>query len=453
LDEAFRQNGRNPSAWALFDLQAESFVMAKKERENAMFAETETLTQSPVQSQVRGWIDSIAPSETAGFTRIVLRGNRVLTPLLISDSLVGEHLLTQESVVGLTIETANDALPASVVAITVHSRAQALPVDLKSPDLSDLEHRHLHIRAPQLRATAMFRHHIQRYAREYLEAQDFIQVQTPVLTKASSVSSGTVFDFPLYDDHKAVLTQSNWMSCDALVNALERVYAIGPTFRREDEATTTHLVEIWQICIDMAWASNEELMDVQEGMLRHISRRLRDNHADLYELAGLSATHLADFDKPFARISYADSIKRLADLGHSMVYGDDYSREQSKVLSASYDRPYFVTCFPEKLKNFWFEVDQDGLTPTSDLYAHTGHGEIIGGGQRTNDVALVISNLEKRKYDVEKFNWIVDVRRYGCVPHAGCSLGFDRMVSMFMGADHIRDAVLFPREPLKAIRP
>ena len=195
-------------------------------------------------------------------------------------------------------------------------------------------------------------------------------------------------------------------------------------------------------------------MDIEEGLFRHIAHCLR-GHTDLYTLGGLSRTHLEDFDKPFARITYSESIERLRDLGYLITYGNDYTREQSRALSGTFDRPFFITHFPITLKNFWFPTispDSD-LTPTNDLYAHTGQGEIVGGGERTFDVNEVINNLEVRRYPVEKFDWIIDVRRYGCVPHAGFSLGFDRLVSMFMGTDDIRKATLFPRMPYEVIQP
>lgn len=408
------------------------------------------------QSVIRGSIHSIeSPCRSRDCALVSVRANRSLTPVLMPADLLEKEKITPESVIELTVVQRDAGTPPTATGARVRSHARPLPVDILHPDLTDLANRHLHVRSDLLRSTAMFRHVIQKYSREYLENQGCILVQTPVITKASAVSSGSVFQFPYYDDNShAVLTQTNWMAADCLVNALERVYAFGPTFRREEERTAIHLVEIWQICADFAWASNAELMDIEEGLLRHIAQNLRSEDG-LYALGGLSNAHLQDFDKPFARITYSESIERLRDIGYLISYGNDYTREQSSALSSMFDRPFFITHFPISLKNFWFPTissDSD-LTPTNDLYAHTGQGEIIGGGERTFDVKEVINNLEVRRYPVEKFNWIVDVRRYGCVPHAGFSLGFDRLVSMFMGTDDIRKATLFPRMPHEAIQP
>lgn len=412
--------------------------------------------ETSLQTVIRGSIHSIeSPPGATDCALVSVRANRSLTPVLVPSDLMEKAKLTQECVIELTVVHRTEGTPPTATGARVRSHALPLPVDIHRPDLTDLTKRHLHVRSDLLRATAMFRHVIQKYSREYLEDQGCILVQTPVITKASAISSGSVFQFPYYGDGShAVLTQTNWMAADCLVNALERVYAFGPTFRREEEHTPIHLVEIWQICADFAWASNAELMDIEEGLFRHIAHRLC-GHSDLYALGGLSNTHLADFDKPFAKITYGESIERLRDMGYLISYGNDYTREQSRALSSMFDRPFFITHFPITLKNFWFPTispDSD-LTPTNDLYAHTGQGEIVGGGERTFDVNEVINNLEVRRYPVEKFNWIVDVRRYGCVPHAGFSLGFDRLVSMFMGTDDIRKATLFPRMPHEAIQP
>jgi len=413
-------------------------------------------TETGLRTVIRGSIHGIeSPWNTSDCALVFVRANRSVTPVLVPADLVKKEKITQECVIELTVVQHAANAPPTAVGVRVRSHALPLPVDMRHPDLTDLTKRHLHVRSDLLRSTAMFRHVIQKYAREYLESQGCILVQTPVLTKASAVSSGSVFQFPYYgDDSHAVLTQTNWMAADCLVNALERVYAFGPTFRREEEHTPIHLVEIWQICADFAWVSNAELMDIEEGLFRHIAHCLR-GHTDLYTLGGLSNTHLEDFDKPFARITYSESIERLRDLGYLITYGNDYTREQSRALSGTFDRPFFITHFPITLKNFWFPTispDSD-LTPTNDLYSQPGQGEIVGGGERTFDVNEVINNLEVRRYPVEKFDWIVDVRRYGCVPHAGFSLGFDRLVSMFMGTDDIRKATLFPRMPHEVIQP
>jgi asparaginyl-tRNA synthetase len=412
-------------------------------------------TETDVETVIRGSVHSIeSPRHGGDCAVVVVRANRSLNQVRVPASMMKKAAITQECIIELTVQEQPAGAPPVAVAARVRSQALPLPVDMKRPDLTDLTKRHLHVRSDPLRATAMFRHVIQKYARDYLESQGCILVQTPVLTKASAVSSGSVFQFPYYGDNQAVLTQTNWMAADCLVNALERVYAFGPTFRREEEQTAIHLVEIWQICADFAWASNDDLMDIEEGLFRHIAHGLR-GHSDLYALAGLSNTHLEDFDKPFARITYGETVERLRDIGHSMSYGNDYSRVESYALAGTFDRPFFITHFPISLKNFWFptiSADSD-LTPTNDLYAHTGQGEIVGGGERSSDVDEVINNLKARRYPVEKFEWIIDVRRYGCVPHAGFSLGFDRLVSMFMGTDDIRKATLFPRMPHEAIKP
>lgn len=409
---------------------------------------------------VRGWVQRITPTPTPELRTVTVRGDGRLRAFTAPAELVAD--LTEQSVIRAKVEipagsTAGPDTPPHATSIEVVSRALPLPVDIHDPDLADLDHRHLHIRSDRLRATALFRHAIQKYVREFLDGQGCTLVQTPLLVGASSVSSGGVFSFPYHGDQAACLPQSNWMYADAMVSALERVYTFGPTFRQESEATGNHLVEIWQVSVDLAWADYRELMALEEEMLRQVARSLAAHHGDLYELAGLDGGHLADFERPFARISYAESLAVLRDLGHDLAFGDDFSKADSDALSATFDRPYFVTQFPKELKNFWFPTEETpegvSVTPTSDLYAHTGHGEIIGGGERTHDVDELLVNLRRKGADLAKFDWLVDLRRYGGVPHAGFSMGFDRLVAMFMGVPDIREAVLFPRVPNSPIRP
>ncbi|TJZ59114.1 hypothetical protein FCH28_03010 [Streptomyces piniterrae] len=401
---------------------------------------------------IRGWIEEIRPArDGGGRTELLVRGGGTVHTITAEPALLPADGLSAQSVVEVTVDESGD-LPRAT-ALRVVSEALPLPVDLRNPDLTDLDHRHLHIRSRQLRASATLRHHVQKYVREFLDAQGCHLVQTPILTSASSVSSGAVFQVPYYGGQTASLPQSNWMYADAMVSALERVYTFGPTFRREDDADGIHLVEIWQVSADFAWATYQDLMAIEEEMLRHVAIRLRDEHADVYALAGLPMDHLDAITKPFARISYADSVTLLRDLGHDFTYGADYTKEQSDAISSTFDRPYFITGFPKELKNFWFPVNEDGTTPTSDLFAHTGQGEIIGGGERAHQAEEMIAGLRRRGYDLAKFEWLVDIRRYGCTPHAGFSMGFDRLVAMYLGAEDIRNAVLFPRVPHEAIKP
>jgi asparaginyl-tRNA synthetase len=403
----------------------------------------------------QGWVERIAASDLAGWQCLTVRGGGRTRDCLVPDALVRELDLTPQSVV--RFDAVIDPAIGRPVATDVEliNRALPLPTSIAEPDLFDLKHRHLHLRSAPLRAVAQFRHFIQKYARDYLDGHGCYSVQTPILTEASCVCSGDVFTFPYYGKRIATLIQSPWMYADALTSGVERVYALNPSFRRERNETNIHLVEIWQLQVDLAWASNDDIMALEQGLVQHIATRLRAQHQDLYELAGLSSSHLDAFTRDFVRISYDESLERLKALGHDLPYGSDYTQAQSDALSRSFDRPYFITQFPKQLKNFWFpQLGKDtDLTPSNDLFAHTGQGEIIGGGERVHDLEQLIANLHYYEHDLDEFDWFVDIRRYGCVPHAGFSVGFDRLVAMLMGVQDIRKATLIPRIPNGPLKP
>ena len=404
----------------------------------------------------RGWLEEIVDTRDPERKILWVRGGNRLTEVSVTRDLLAKTNATLQSTI--EIYGAEAAAPGDTTVaetIVVRGRAERLPIDLSHSDYAATRYRHLHIRTPLLRAAAMFRHYVQKYAREYLDDLGFYFVHTPVLTEASCVCSGEVFTFPYYGKTVANLIQSPWMYCDALVSGVERVYALNPSYRREREPTETHLVEIWQLQVDLCWASNDEIMAMEEGLIQYIAGKLHENHTDLYTGASLSMAHLEALLKPYRRITYEESLIKLRSLGHELVYGDDYTKEQSDALSASFDRPYFITNYPQEMKNFWFPTipGDKKLTPSNDLFAHTGHGEIIGGGERVYDTQELERNLEIFGHDLDEFDWFVETRKYGGVPHAGFSVGFDRLTAMLMGVDHINKATLFPRLPHGTLRP
>lgn len=387
--------------------------------------------------------------------RAVVRANNRNIDIEIPNEIMESMSPNRHSVVAIDVGKADAGETPIAVSLDVVRHAQELPVDFEKLGHGDLEWRHLYIRSEKMLAAAQVRHLVGKYAREYLEAQGCINVQTPILTEASCVCSGDVFTFPYYGKKIATLIQSPWMYADAMTSGFDRVYTLNPSFRREKDASRNHLVEIWQMQVDMAWADNTQIMDMEEALLKHVATALKENHLELYELGGFSASHLDDILKPFSKVSYKDTVDIIKGLGFSMEHGQDYTREQESALAGQFEQPFFITDFPQKLKNFWFPVYEDNpeLTPSNDLMAHTGHGEIIGGGERVSDAAQLEKNLKFFHHDLDEFGWFLDIRKYGCIPHAGFSIGFDRLVAFFLGADDITQASIFPRIPHGPIKP
>jgi asparaginyl-tRNA synthetase len=386
--------------------------------------------------------------------RTWIRSNGNNLEIDIPRALIDATDVTVQSIVKLVLSTDSDDAPVAKD-LQVVRMAQPMPVALEDIEATDLKRRHLYIRSNKMLATARFRHFVNKYAREYLDEQGCINVQTPILTEASCVCSGDVFAFPYYGKTIANLIQSPWMYADAMSSAFDRVYTLNPSFRREKEASSTHLVEIWQMQVDVTWSSNDDVMTMEEELVKYIASRLKARHLELYELGGLSYSHLDDILKPFEKVSYKDTVDIINANGLNMKYGTDYTDQQQDLLARQFDRPFFITDFPQKIKNFWFPVHEDNpeLTPSNDLFAHTGHGEIIGGGERVSDAEQLRKNLKYFHHDEDEFDWFLEIRKYGCVPHAGFSIGFDRLVAFMMGVNDIIEASVFPRIPYGPIKP
>lgn len=397
-----------------------------------------------------GWVEKIQPLQ-AGEIHVTIRQNNQKKVWRVQDAANEWAGLPLQSVVRLHSDTPGDD---PLCRLELVHTAQPLPIDIDQYDYQDLTQRHLGIRSDFFRATAEFRHLVRKYAFEFLDSQQCMFVQTPILTNASCVCSGDVFTFPYYGKQVATLTQSPWMYADALVSGVERVYALNPSFRRETDPTGIHLVEIWQLQVDLAWASNDDIIKMEQDLIHYIAGKLQA-HPEVYAKANLSMAHLDQLLKPFMRLTYNDSVRLLNELGYAFEYGSDYTAEHNNVIGAHFQVPYFITDFPMSLKNFWFTQDEENakLSPSNDLFSHLGQGEIIGGGTRVSDYEKLKANLEFFGHDLDEFAWFVDIRRYGCVPHSGFSIGFDRLVATLMGVEDIRQATLFPRIPQGLLKP
>lgn len=397
-----------------------------------------------------GWVEKVQ-AQQSGVTHITIRQNNQKKVWRVRDEENGWAKLPLQSVVRLHSDIPSDD---PLCRLELVHKAQPLPISIDQYDAQDLTQRHLGIRSDFFRATAEFRHLVRKYAFEFLDNQNCMFVQTPILTNASCVCSGDVFTFPYYGKQIATLTQSPWMYADALVSGVERVYALNPSFRRETDPTSIHLVEIWQLQVDLAWTSNDEIIQMEQDLIHYIASKLQQ-HSELYAKADLGMSHLEQLLKPFKRLSYGDSVRLLNELGYPFEYGSDYTAEHNNVIGAHFQVPYFITDFPMSLKNFWFAHDTENadLSPSNDLFSHMGQGEIIGGGTRVSDYEELKANLELFGHDLDEFAWFVDIRRYGCVPHSGFSIGFDRLVATLMGVQDIRQATLFPRMPQGQLKP
>ena len=309
-----------------------------------------------------------------------------------------------------------------------------------------LEHRHLWLRSSRQHAVLRIRAEVVRAAREYLDGHGFLGFDAPILTPAACEGTTTLFPVEYFGD-TAYLTQSGQLYGEAGALAFGKVYVFGPTFRAEKSKTRRHLTEFWMVEPEMAFAGLEEDMDLAEDFLASIVARVLERRAAELRTLERDVTLLERVRAPFPRITYTEAIERLQQQGVSIAWGDDLGAEAETALSQSFDRPVMVHRYPLAAKAFYMKPDpaDPRLALCVDVLAPEGYGEIIGGGQREDDLAALEARLAEHALPPEAFGWYLDVRRFGSVPHAGFGMGIERCVAWLCGLQHVRETIPFPR--------
>jgi asparaginyl-tRNA synthetase len=309
-----------------------------------------------------------------------------------------------------------------------------------------LEHRHLWLRSSRQHAVLRIRAEVVRAAREYLDGHGFLGFDAPILTPAACEGTTTLFPVEYFGD-TAYLTQSGQLYAEAGALAFGKVYVFGPTFRAEKSKTRRHLTEFWMVEPEMAFAGLDEDMDLAEDFLASIVARVLERRAAELRTLERDVTLLERVRAPFPRITYAEAIERLQQQGVSVAWGDDLGAEAETALSQAFERPVMVHRYPLAAKAFYMKPDpaDPRLALCVDVLAPEGHGEIIGGGQREDDLAALEARLAEHALPREAFAWYLDLRRFGSVPHAGFGMGIERCVAWLCGLHHVRETIPFPR--------
>ena len=322
------------------------------------------------------------------------------------------------------------------------------PIQLKDHGVDFLlDHRHLWIRTPRQAAILRIRAEAVRAARNFMDAQGYTLTDAPMFTPSACEGTSTLFEVNYIDDEKAYLTQSGQLYIEATAMALGKVYTFGPTFRAEKSKTRRHLTEFWMLEPEAAYATLDDMMTLGEGLVSAVVQSvLRNKKAEL-ETLKRDTTKLQNVKAPFPRISYEDAIRLLNKHGNPAKFGDDFGGDEETIISNEYDRPVMVHRYPTAIKAFYMQPDADDLAKALafDMLAPEGYGEIIGGSQRIHDYDLLVKRLIEHNLPVDAFQWYLDLRRYGSVPHAGFGLGLERTVAWICGAEHIREVIPFPR--------
>ncbi len=310
-----------------------------------------------------------------------------------------------------------------------------------------MDHRHLWLRSRRQHAVLRVRHQVIRAIRDYLDSHGFTLVDTPIFTPAACEGTTTLFETKYFEDETVYLTQSGQLYNEATAMAFGKVYCFGPTFRAEKSKTRRHLTEFWMVEPEMAYATLEDVQRVAEEMIVSVVGRVIENCARELDVLGRDVSRLEAVQSPFPRIRYDEAVKLLQSNGSDIEWGSDFGGADETILGDAFDRPVMVDRYPAKVKAFYFEPDSERpeLALGVDVIAPEGYGEIVGGGQRIHDPDLLLQRIEEHNLPAEAFNWYIDLRKYGTVPHGGFGMGVERFVAWMCGLEHVRETIAFPR--------
>jgi len=309
-----------------------------------------------------------------------------------------------------------------------------------------LDNRHLWLRSRKLTQIMQIKAEVLRAAREWFYDHGFTETFPPILVGSACEGGATLFSLK-YFDRMAYLSQSAQLYLEALIFSLGDVYSVTPSFRAEKSRTVRHLTEYWHIEAESPFKGLDEIMQVEENLFSHICNTIAEKMPDTVKALGRNPDYLADIKPPFKRITYEEAVNIVHEHGIDMEFGTDFGAPAERALSNHFDKPFFIYRYPEKIKPFYVKRDPDypGFVLSADLMAPEGYGEMTTGGAREEDLDSIIERIKAEGFDPEDYEWYLDLRRYGSVPHAGFGLGAERLVWWLLKLDHIRDACAFPR--------
>jgi len=310
-----------------------------------------------------------------------------------------------------------------------------------------MDHRHLWLRSQRQHAILGVRHEVIKAVRDYFDSNRFTLVDTPIFTPAACEGTTTLFEVNYFEDEKAYLTQSGQLYNEATAAAFGKVYCFGPTFRAEKSKTRRHLTEFWMVEPEMAYATLEDVKQVAEAMIVFVVGRVLEKRRAELKLLERDVSKLEAIQAPFPRISYDDAVKFLQSKGSEIQWGGDFGGADETLLSQEYDRPLMVDGYPSSIKAFYMQPNPERpeVAMCVDVLAPEGYGEVIGGGQRIHDHDLLLRRIEEHQLPKEAFNWYLDLRKFGSVPHGGFGMGIERCVAWLCGLEHVRETIAFPR--------
>ncbi len=352
------------------------------------------------------------------------------------------------------------------LAVKDFSAVQAIsdyPISGKAHGVNFLmNHRHLWLRSQRQRALLRIRATVEQAIQDFLNQNGYTRVDSPILTPTAAEGTGNLFSTDYFGE-PAYLAQTGQLYIEASMMSLGKVYCFGPTFRAEKSKTRRHLAEFWMVEPEAAYVEFEGLLELEENFVSYIVQTtLRERKAELDELVAIARRDgdeagaaklerhyatLANVQPPFPRLPYDEAIKVLQSKGNPAQWGNDIGSDEETILANQYERPVFVTRYPAHIKAFYMQPDPERpeVALAADLLAPEGYGEIIGGSQRIHDYDILLKKIEEFGLPREAYEWYLDLRRYGSVPHSGFGMGLERCVAWISGAPHLRETIAFPR--------
>jgi asparaginyl-tRNA synthetase len=406
---------------------------------------------------ILGWLHNRRSNGKIHF--LIVRDGTGFVQAVMSKSTVGDDAfaqaahLSQETSLSVTGTVRADTrskggYEIDVATVTVHGESHDYPITPKEHGVDYLlDRRHLWIRAERQTAILRVRHEVINAVRDFFNGRGFILCDTPIFTPAACEGTSTLFPVQYFDDGTAFLTQSGQLYNEANAMALGRVYAFGPTFRAEKSKTRRHLTEFWMVEPEMAYADLNDVIELAEGLLAYVVGRVLEVRQTELQTLERDTSKLESVTAPFPRLSYDEAAALLQERGLPFQHGTDFGGTDETVLSEQFDRPVCVTHYPVAIKAFYMQPDaeQPDRALCVDILAPDGYGEIIGGGQRIDDLAVLEARLDEHGLPKESFDWYLDLRRYGTVPHGGFGMGIERCVAWLCGLEHVRETIPYPR--------
>lgn len=405
---------------------------------------------------MRGWLHNRRSGGKLQF--LIFRDGSGFMQAVVSKADVSEDAwndtkaLTHESSIELSGTVREDArapggYELTVADVKVFQIAEEFPITPKEHGVNFLlDHRHLWLRSKRQHAILRIRNEVIMAARRYLDDRGFLCSDTPIFTPNACEGTTTLFETRYFDD-TAFLAQSGQLYNEAIAMAVGKTYCFGPTFRAEKSKTRRHLIEFWMIEPEVAYHELDDTIELAEDLICAIIESVLERRRTELDVLERDVSKLESVKKPFHRMTYDDAAAKLKEKGMEFTLGDDFGAQDETALSEELDRPLVVTHYPTNIKAFYMQPapERPDRVLCVDILAPEGYGEIVGGGQRIHDPELIEKRLKEHDLPQDQFQWYLDLRRYGSVPHSGFGMGIERFISWICKLEHLREAIPFPR--------